>query len=194
MYAIPQCSPLKLQLNICKLQTSYPRAANYHHEIEETCRVFPMTLRVVGFSRVPVPLALPASSGSYTPSKISSKSKEKGKEKANDPASPASTYDPLVYALPVIHVVGEFRGSDVNESVARRARGTVRMIGDRAIRWNLVCCFSTSSVEQKNLNTSVTDIQRGVYSGKRRMGDGRCTSWRYRVRNGDSRDVDRCKS
>ncbi|KAJ3931729.1 MAG: hypothetical protein NXY57DRAFT_857110, partial [Lentinula lateritia] len=71
--------------------------------IEETCRVFPMTLRVVGFSRVPVP-----------------------------------TYDPLVYALPVIHVVGEFRGSDVNESVARRARGTVRMIGDRAIRWNLI--------------------------------------------------------
>ncbi|KAJ3893816.1 hypothetical protein GG344DRAFT_42489, partial [Lentinula edodes] len=71
--------------------------------IEETCRVFPMTLRVVGFSRAPVP-----------------------------------TYDPLVYALPVIHVVGEFRGSDVNESVARRARGTVRMIGDRAIRWNLI--------------------------------------------------------
>ncbi|KAF8830184.1 hypothetical protein HHX47_DHR2000655 [Lentinula edodes] len=121
-----------------KLQTSYPRTANYHHEIEETCRVFPMTLRVVGFSRVPVPLALPASSGSYPPSKISTKSKEKGKEKANDPASPASTYDPLVYALPIIHVVGEFRGSDVNESVARRARGTVRMIGDRAIRWNLI--------------------------------------------------------
>lgn len=135
-----------------QLQTTYPIAARYHQEIQETCRVFPMTLRVVGFSRVPPPLALPApppSDRSCSP-ESSSKSKGKGKEKAKDPeldppSSSTSTYDPLIYALPVIHVVGEFRGSDVDESVARRARGTVRMVGDRAIRWNLVSLSSTSS-------------------------------------------------
>ncbi|KAJ3800034.1 hypothetical protein GGU11DRAFT_678211 [Lentinula aff. detonsa] len=103
-----------------------------------------MTLRVVGFSRVSPPLALPSSSSfepcTSTKSSPGSNEKEKGKGKgkAKDLGSPGVTYDPLVYALPVIHVVGEFRGSDVDESVARRARGTIRMIGDRAIRWNLV--------------------------------------------------------
>ncbi|KAJ4490351.1 hypothetical protein J3R30DRAFT_3421024 [Lentinula aciculospora] len=98
-----------------------------------------MTLRIVGFSRVPAPLALPPSSlESRNSSKPPPKSKGKGKEKTKDPASPENSYDPLVYALPVIHVVGEFRGSDVDESVSRCARGTIRMIGDRAIRWNLI--------------------------------------------------------
>ncbi|KAJ3746437.1 hypothetical protein DFH05DRAFT_945388 [Lentinula detonsa] len=121
------------------LQTTYP-TVGYRHEIEETCRVFPMTLRVVGFSRVSPPLALPSSSSfeSCASTKSSPGSNEQGKGKAKDLGSPGVTYDPLVYALPVIHVVGEFRGSDVDESVARRARGTIRMIGDRAIRWNLI--------------------------------------------------------
>ncbi|KAJ3716567.1 hypothetical protein C8R42DRAFT_678786 [Lentinula raphanica] len=120
------------------LQTNYP-TIGYRHEIEETCRVFPMTLRVVGFSRVSPPLALPPSSSSPKPSsKSPPSSKAKGKGKATDHGYADSSYDPLVYALPIIHIVGEFRGSDVDESVARRARGTIRMIGDRAIRWNLI--------------------------------------------------------
>ncbi|KAJ3768414.1 hypothetical protein FB446DRAFT_277904 [Lentinula raphanica] len=98
-----------------------------------------MTLRVVGFSRVSPPLALPPSSSSPKPSsKSPPSSKAKGKGKATDHGYADSSYDPLVYALPIIHIVGEFRGSDVDESVARRARGTIRMIGDRAIRWNLI--------------------------------------------------------
>lgn len=44
------------------LQTTYPIAARYHQEIQETCRVFAMTLKVVGYSRVPAPSALPAPS------------------------------------------------------------------------------------------------------------------------------------
>lgn len=114
-----------------------------------------MTLKVVGFSRVQPPNALPSCSvaSSSSPSNSSAKSKgngknkgkgknkEKEKEKKKDtaPIFPSGSYDPLVYALPIIHIEGEFRGSDVDESAARRARGTIRMIGDRAVRWNLVC-------------------------------------------------------
>ncbi|KIK55583.1 hypothetical protein GYMLUDRAFT_47798 [Collybiopsis luxurians FD-317 M1] len=132
------------------LQASYPLAARYHQEIQETCRVFPMTLKVVGFSRVQPPNTLPSpppssSASSSSPSSSSSKGQGKGKGKAKrkekekaKECTASGSYDPLVYALPVIHVEGEFRGSDVDETVTRRARGTVRMIGDRAIRWNLI--------------------------------------------------------
>jgi hypothetical protein len=56
----------------------------------------------------------------------------------DDSSRPPPPYDPLVYALPVIHVTGEYVGSDVDETAQRRCRGTVRMIGDRAVRWTLV--------------------------------------------------------
>ncbi|KAF5392707.1 hypothetical protein D9757_000978 [Collybiopsis confluens] len=133
------------------LQSSYPLAARYHQEIQETCRVFPMSLKVVGFSRVQPPNALPscsASSSSPSTSSTNSKGKEKSKGKGKSkekerkkdaaPIFPSGSYDPLVYILPVIHIEGEFRGSDVDETAARRARGTIRMIGDRAVRWNLI--------------------------------------------------------
>lgn len=123
-----------------------------------------MTLRVVGYSRVRPPFALPASAESAASSECSTPPKGKGKEKAKDIEDPP--YDPLVYVLPVIHVVGEFRGSDVDESVARRARGTIRMIGDRAVRWNLVSFFSFYIFGSDRLTLYALDLQRSIYSGQ----------------------------
>lgn len=46
--------------------------------------------------------------------------------------------DDLMYRLPIIHIAGTSRGSDVDDHAARRIEGTVRMIGDNAVRWSLV--------------------------------------------------------
>ncbi|THV07828.1 hypothetical protein K435DRAFT_741185 [Dendrothele bispora CBS 962.96] len=118
-------------------------------EIQETCRVFAITLRVIGYERVSAPLALPSTSASrnngkddeseHQGSASSGKGKGKGKEKATEEESNgAADYNPLVYLLPVIHFAGEFRGSDVDTHAHRRARGTVRMIGDGAVRWTMI--------------------------------------------------------
>ncbi|KAI3609799.1 hypothetical protein WG66_007627 [Moniliophthora roreri] len=183
-------------------------------DIQETIRVFPMQIRVTGYSRVPPPPALPPPEAPGSPSAASSsrspqvsyarappstssasaqglmspisttatdgdtttmlaelannrasKSDTKGKGKAKaesdvdldsdsdesladlmlglEDSQPA--YDPLVYALPIIHVAGEYVGSDVDEHAQRRCRGTVRMIGDRAVRWTLMEITSDAS-------------------------------------------------
>ncbi|ESK85286.1 hypothetical protein Moror_11335 [Moniliophthora roreri MCA 2997] len=182
-------------------------------DIQETIRVFPMQIRVTGYSRVPPPPALPPPEAPGSPSAASSsrspqvsyarappstssasaqglmspisttatdgdtttmlaelannrasKSDTKGKGKAKaesdvdldsdsdesladlmlglEDSQPA--YDPLVYALPIIHVAGEYVGSDVDEHAQRRCRGTVRMIGDRAVRWTLITSDASS--------------------------------------------------
>lgn len=49
--------------------------------------------------------------------------------------------DSLVWRLPIIHVEGQSQGSDVDENAVRHIRGTVRMIGDGAVRWSLVSTF-----------------------------------------------------
>lgn len=56
------------------------------------------------------------------------------------PSESDTDYDPdaLIWKLPVIHVEGEARGADMDEEVMRRIEGTVRMIGDNAVRWTLV--------------------------------------------------------
>ena len=70
-----------------------------------------MTLRVTGYSRVP-----PPSPSDSLPADI----------------------DSLIWKLPIIHVKGESRGSDVDEESVRHVNGTVRMIGEGAVRWSLV--------------------------------------------------------
>lgn len=75
-------------------------------------RIFPMTLRVAGYSKPPEP-------GS-----------------TDNPS--ARELESLVWKLPVIHIEGESKGSDMDSTVIRQVRGSVRMIGDGAVRWSLV--------------------------------------------------------
>ncbi|KAK0205209.1 hypothetical protein DFS33DRAFT_1326610 [Desarmillaria ectypa] len=81
--------------------------------VAETIRVMPLSLRVSGYSKPPAPP--PDYQGS-----------------SDNPLSS------LVYTLPIIHVEGESRGSDLDDAAHRQIRGTVRMIGDGAVRWSLV--------------------------------------------------------
>jgi hypothetical protein len=90
--------------------------------LEETVRVFPMTLRVSGYSPPPDPDAEPESTSNVTSTTF----------------SPKCALESLVYTLPVIHLEGESRGSDVDATVLRHVKGTVRMITDGAVRWSLV--------------------------------------------------------
>ena len=55
---------------------------------------------------------------------------------SRSPVASGSTTHPL----PTIHVEGESIGSDRSQYDVRRVKGTVGMIGDRAIRWSLVSC------------------------------------------------------
>ncbi|KAF5378058.1 hypothetical protein D9615_007507 [Tricholomella constricta] len=81
----------------------------------ETIRLFPMTLRVAGYSKPPQP----------DPDEMASREVEN-----------------LVWKLPVIHIEGEARGSDVDsDSIVRKVKGTVRMIRDGAVRWSLTSSF-----------------------------------------------------
>jgi hypothetical protein len=84
-------------------------------------RVFPMTLRVSGYSPPPDP--------------------DVEHESMTSATSPQSALESLVYTLPVIHLEGESRGSDVDATVLRHVKGTVRVITDGAVRWTLVRCM-----------------------------------------------------
>src|SRR5262245_12087809 len=44
----------------------------------------------------------------------------------------------LVYKLPIDHIEGTSRGSDIDSQILRRISGTARMIGEGAVRWSLV--------------------------------------------------------
>ncbi|KAF9466666.1 hypothetical protein BDZ94DRAFT_1305907 [Collybia nuda] len=90
--------------------TGFPR-----ENLEETMRIFPMTLRVSGYSKPPEPDLL----DEHSPCELES----------------------LVWRLPVIHIEGESKGSDVDSTVIRRVKGCVRMIGDGAIRWSLTSSY-----------------------------------------------------
>ncbi|KAF8876277.1 hypothetical protein BD779DRAFT_1561102 [Infundibulicybe gibba] len=74
--------------------------------LEETIRIFPMNLRVSGYSNPVLPddVKLDSLSGPEL----------------------------LTWKLPIIHVEGTSRGSDLDTDVLRKIEGTVRMIGDNA--------------------------------------------------------------
>nr|GAT43682.1 predicted protein [Mycena chlorophos] len=55
------------------------------------------------------------------------------------PPRPPHGADPndLIWRLPIIHVVGESRGTDMDIDLRRVIEGTVRMVGDGAVRWSM---------------------------------------------------------
>ncbi|KAK7467479.1 hypothetical protein VKT23_004532 [Stygiomarasmius scandens] len=127
-------------------------------QIQETCRVFSIALKITGYERVAAPLTLPpvpAMTSKVVNADVereqNQETKGKGKEKETIPGERSNImtdYNPLVYLLPVIHFEGEFRGSDVDARAHRRARGTVRMIGDGAVRWTMIS--SEASTPQRD--------------------------------------------
>ncbi|RDB18929.1 hypothetical protein Hypma_014374 [Hypsizygus marmoreus] len=85
--------------------------------LEETMRIFPMTLRVSGYSKPPEP----------SPADLQHASSRE--------------LESLVWKFPVIHVDGESKGSDHDSNIIRKVTGTVRMIADGAVRWSLMSCY-----------------------------------------------------
>lgn len=93
-------------------ETTISRLSESANMVAETIRVMPMSLRVSGYSKPPTP--------------------PPGYQGSSD--NPLSS---LVYTLPIILVEGESRGSDLDDAAHRQIKGTVRMIGDGAVRWSL---------------------------------------------------------
>ncbi|KAK0469311.1 uncharacterized protein EV420DRAFT_1633727 [Desarmillaria tabescens] len=93
-------------------ETAISHLSESTNMVVETIRVMPMSLRVSGYSKPPTPPPDYHGSGD----------------------NPLSS---LVYTLPIIRVEGESRGSDLDDGAHRQIRGTVRMIGDGAVRWSL---------------------------------------------------------
>lgn len=92
-----------------------------------------MTLRIVGYSKPPEP----------------------------DPLeSEASELESLIWKLPVIHVEGESRGSDMDMEEVRKVKGSVRMVRDGAVRWSLVCSLDIAVVRGANSYVSLDIISR----------------------------------
>ncbi|KAF7340009.1 hypothetical protein MVEN_01918600 [Mycena venus] len=128
-------------------------------EVQETIRIFPMTLRVVRYSRAPPPPA------------------------GADPHA-------LIYRLPIIHVEGESRGTDTDETSARVVAGTVRMIGDGAVRWSMLIQTSseaagadpewvTESVQCGDIGSAIGII--GLWTGAEHSSTdplGPCWAWK----------------
>ncbi|KIY47226.1 hypothetical protein FISHEDRAFT_73057 [Fistulina hepatica ATCC 64428] len=99
--------------------------------VQETMRMFAMNLRVTGYSP---PLTRPTAAASqfHGHQRSSSHPSESGSDMLDrfDP-------DALVWQLPIIHVEGESRGSDVDLNLQRKLKGTVRMIADGVVRWSM---------------------------------------------------------
>lgn len=77
--------------------------------IQEACRIIPLSVRITGYSKSPIP--------------------------------PGSTTRPL----PIIHVEGESIGSDRSLDELRKISGTVSVIRDGAIRWEMVSTAAGSN-------------------------------------------------
>ncbi|KAJ7581398.1 hypothetical protein C8J56DRAFT_794030 [Mycena floridula] len=105
------------------------RAFDTSTEMHEIMRVFPMRLRVASYTDAPKP---PPSGDSKGKGKADADSHLENEHHYEDPATS------LCYHLPIINVEGEAWGSDTDQNSPRKVKGTVRMIGDGAIRWSLV--------------------------------------------------------
>ncbi|KAJ7356950.1 hypothetical protein DFH08DRAFT_771226 [Mycena albidolilacea] len=84
-------------------------------EVQETIRIFPMSLRIARYSPPPRP-------------------------------PPGADPRALIWRLPIIHVAGESHGTDTDEVSTRVVEGTVRMIGDGAVRWSMSLQTSSEAV------------------------------------------------
>ncbi|KAJ7275440.1 hypothetical protein B0H12DRAFT_1087339 [Mycena haematopus] len=125
-------------------------------DTQETIRIFPMTLRVVRYTRAPRPPA------------------------GADPRL-------LMWRLPVIHVEGESHGTDTDETSARAIAGTVRMIGDGAVRWSMTSSeaagadpeWVTESVQVGDIGSAAGII--GLWTGAEHSSTdplGPCWAWK----------------
>ncbi|KAJ6626829.1 hypothetical protein B0H10DRAFT_458510 [Mycena sp. CBHHK59/15] len=125
-------------------------------DLQETIRIFPMTLRVARYSVPPHP-------------------------------PPGADPTALIWRLPVIHVEGETRGTDTDEASARVCEGTVRIIGDGAVRWSLTSSeaaghdpeWVTESVQVGEIGSAVGLI--GLWTGAEHSSTdplGPCWAWK----------------
>ncbi|KAJ7102329.1 hypothetical protein B0H15DRAFT_814162 [Mycena belliarum] len=125
-------------------------------DLQETIRIFPMTLHVAGYSPPPRP-------------------------------PPGADPKALIWMLPVIHVVGDSRGTDTDESTGRVIEGTVRMIGDGAVRWSMTSSeaagsdpeWVTESVQVGDIGSAIGMI--GLWTGAEHSSTdplGPCWAWK----------------
>ncbi|KAJ7169517.1 hypothetical protein C8R46DRAFT_1217210 [Mycena filopes] len=125
-------------------------------DLQETIRIFPMTLRVARYSRPPLPPV------------------------GADPQA-------LIWRLPIIHVEGDSRGTDTDTTSARVIEGTVRMIGDGAVRWSMTSSeaagsaaeWVTESVQVGDIGSAAGII--GMWTGAEHSSTdplGPCWAWK----------------
>ncbi|KAK7457796.1 hypothetical protein VKT23_010136 [Stygiomarasmius scandens] len=151
--------------------------ADLNHHIDDTRRVFHMNLRITGYSKVDPPATTNASTNG---------------DPANAPDE-LSPLDKLVYALPVIHVEGNFRPVNDNASFGdtyldtRRITGTVRMVGEGAVWWHLVTSFESGEQEWAMEGVQIGEIGSalgvvGLWTGaEHERGDPIGASWTWRT-------------
>ncbi|KAF7306577.1 hypothetical protein MIND_00449000 [Mycena indigotica] len=95
--------------------------------------------------------------------------------------------DDLIWRLPIIHVEGESRGTDTNVDLRRVIEGTVRMIGDGAVRWSMTSGepsadrpeWVTESVQVGELGSAMGII--GLWTGAEHSQTepiGPCWAWK----------------
>ncbi|KAJ7919037.1 hypothetical protein B0H13DRAFT_1606487 [Mycena leptocephala] len=108
------------------------------------------------------------------------------------PPRPPPGADPraLIWRLPIIHVEGESRGTDTDEDRGRVVEGTVRMIGDGAVRWSMTSSeatgadpeWVTESVQVGEIGSAVGII--GLWTGAEHSSTdplGPCWAWKVAV-------------
>ncbi|KAF8626625.1 hypothetical protein AX15_004781 [Amanita polypyramis BW_CC] len=169
---------------------------NPDYDIDEAIRLFPIKLHITKYSPPP-PRPVPCPSSS--PSSSSSSSGAKTQDESADPSA-------LIWHLPVIHFTGESRVSgnantttsttsshnnnnngNAGPENARRVRGTVRMIGDGAVRWSMVSSYinhdapewSMEGVQVGCIGSAVGVV--GMWTGAEHVrGDpvGPCWQWK----------------
>ncbi|KAH8827848.1 hypothetical protein DL96DRAFT_1600622 [Flagelloscypha sp. PMI_526] len=77
----------------------------------------------------------------------------------------------LCWRLPIIHITGEGRGSEWDPQIKRTVKGTVRMIGDGAVRWSMTSSYpnaeenewSTEGVQVGSIGSAIGFI--GLWTG-----------------------------
>ncbi|KAJ7042606.1 hypothetical protein C8F04DRAFT_1076502 [Mycena alexandri] len=105
------------------------------------------------------------------------------------PPTPPAGADPqaLIWRLPVIHVEGDSLGTDTDETSRRVVEGTVRMIGDGAVRWSMTSSeaagldpeWVTESVQVGDIGSAVGII--GLWTGAEHSSTdplGPCWAWK----------------
>jgi len=150
------------------------RSTGNEEDINEAIRLFPITLRITGYSPPP-PRPSPPSSSSSTPLI---------QDESADPNA-------LIWHLPIIHFSGESRLGEEGTGTqppSRKLKGTVKMIGDGAVLWTM----TSSYVGQDEPEWVVNGVQIGcigsaagfvgMWTGaEHTRGDPIGPSWQWKV-------------